>query len=106
MDEKYVARRNEEHEEKKKKRKRKALDRTSPRSIVEERRKRRRGKRGKNPLCKKKKKEEGIKIKNRYICSDADSFHGRNSSDRDIRVESEISRLPRAFNERSKTIRC
>lgn len=58
-------------------------------------------------LCaKKKKKEEGIKIKNRYICSDADSFHGRNSSDRDIRVESEISRLPRAFNERSKTIRC
>lgn len=105
MDEKYVARRNEEHEEKKKKRKRKALDRTSPRSIVEERRKRRRGKRGKNPLCKKK-KEEGIKIKNRYICSDADSFHGRNSSDRDIRVESEISRLPRAFNERSKTIRC
>lgn len=37
-------------------------------------------------LCKKKK---GIKIKNRYICSDADSFHGRN---RNIRVESEISR--------------
>lgn len=34
-------------------------------------------------------KKKGIKIKNRYICSDADSFHGRN---RNIRVESEISR--------------
>lgn len=105
MDEKYVARRNEEHEEKKKKRKgtRSNLAAIHRRGEA----KTKEGEAWKKSSVQKKKKEEGIKIKNRYICSDADgSFHGRNSSDRDIRVESEISRLPRAFNERSKTIRC